>query len=369
MKREVRALLASGVDSLVLSVDRFNSSDDRGRATATLILLHHSFEMLLKASILHRGGSIREKGETNTIGFKTCVQRALSDGGVKFLSEDNAVLLRSIYGLRSAAEHHLLTVTEPHLYWHVQGGLTLFRDLHRSVFARDLTKVLPPRVLPVATLAPLDIEALFASETAEVMKLLAPGRRQRASVLARLHPLAIFDGAASGLDETPTRLDLLRLAKRLRDGERWDDVFSGAATIQLTTADSSHRVQLRFSKKEGIPIATVPDGTVGVSTVGVKRVNELDYYNLSFGELKTKCGVTQQKLTALVWHLGLRNDETYAKTFWMGKSLFTRYSQQALSKVREAIRHEDCDAVWAAYKASRDRRGRSVDSDQNSAGG
>ena len=58
MKREARLLLEKAVDSLILSVEHFNKSDQRGRTSTVLILLDHSFEMLLKAAILHRGGKI-----------------------------------------------------------------------------------------------------------------------------------------------------------------------------------------------------------------------------------------------------------------------------------------------------------------------
>jgi hypothetical protein len=77
MKRESRLLLTKAVDSLVLSIEHFNRPWDRGRVDAVLILLDHSFEMLLKAAILHRGGAIRKLGEKQTIGFDECLRKAL----------------------------------------------------------------------------------------------------------------------------------------------------------------------------------------------------------------------------------------------------------------------------------------------------
>ena len=59
MRRESRLLFTKAVDSLVLSIDHYNRPWDRGRIDAVLILLDHSFEMLLKAAILHRGGAIQ----------------------------------------------------------------------------------------------------------------------------------------------------------------------------------------------------------------------------------------------------------------------------------------------------------------------
>ena len=47
----------------------FNRPWDRGRTEAVLILLDHSFEMLLKAAIRHRQGKIRRPREKQTIGL------------------------------------------------------------------------------------------------------------------------------------------------------------------------------------------------------------------------------------------------------------------------------------------------------------
>ena len=80
MKKEPKLLKQKAVNSLTLCVDHFNRTSDTGRVEAVLHFLDHSFEMLLKASILHCGGKIRDRGEKNTIGFDTCVRRALSDG-------------------------------------------------------------------------------------------------------------------------------------------------------------------------------------------------------------------------------------------------------------------------------------------------
>jgi len=62
---------------LILAVEHLNRPFDQGRVCATLILLDHGCEMLLKASILKRGGHIREPGATNTIGFDACVKQGL----------------------------------------------------------------------------------------------------------------------------------------------------------------------------------------------------------------------------------------------------------------------------------------------------
>ena len=103
MRRETKLLLAKASDALVLSVELFNRPNDRGRVNGTLIQLDHCFEMLMKAAILHRGGKIRDKRAKETIGFDTCIRRSLNDGKIKYLNENQALVLQTINGLRDAA--------------------------------------------------------------------------------------------------------------------------------------------------------------------------------------------------------------------------------------------------------------------------
>jgi hypothetical protein len=144
MRKEAKILLDKGIASLILSTEHFNRPSDLGRVDAVLILMDHAFEMLLKAAILHRGGKIREKRAKQTIGFDHSVRVALSDGEIRFLSEEEALLIQANNGLRDAAQHHLLDISEQHLYIQSQAGLSLFRKLLSEVFGKDLRASLPP---------------------------------------------------------------------------------------------------------------------------------------------------------------------------------------------------------------------------------
>lgn len=201
MKREARLLLSKGIASLILSVENFNKADDLGRTSTVLILLDHAFEMLLKAAILHRGGRIREKRARETIGFDACVRRALSDGEIKFLSEEQVLTLQTINGPRDAAQHHLIDVAEEQLYLHAQSGVTLFGDILKKVFDESLAERLPARVLPISTMAPVDLQTLFTRETSEVQKLLRPGTRRTTEGYSQANdiPMSGFRWAAKPL--------------------------------------------------------------------------------------------------------------------------------------------------------------------------
>ncbi|MGH9462678.1 MAG: DUF3644 domain-containing protein, partial [Vicinamibacteria bacterium] len=156
MKKEARLLLDRAVDALTLSIDHFNRPWDVARAEAVLLQLDRSFEMLLKAAIVHQGGRIREPRARQTIGFDHCVRKCLTDATVKCLEPEQALTLQVINGLRDAAQHYILEISEDELYLQAQAGVTLFRDLLKKVFGEDLTDHLPARVLPVSTRPPQD---------------------------------------------------------------------------------------------------------------------------------------------------------------------------------------------------------------------
>ncbi len=350
MKREAKLLLNKACDSLVLAIELFNRPHDRGRVSSTLIMLDHAFEMQMKAAILHRGGRIREKRAKQTIGFDACVRRSLSDGAIRYLSEEQALVLQTINGLRDAAQHHLLDISEGQLYMHVQSGVTLFRDLLKSVFNQEFAIRLPTRVLPVSTSPPTDLATLFDSEVGEIKKLLGPGRRRRLEALARLRPLAILDATIRGEKGQPSDADLRRIGKEVSKGRTWADIFPGAAAVEIVTDGTGPSLLLRLSKKEGIPVQLVPEGTPGALVVAVKRVNELDFYSLGAKQLAEKVGLTMPKLLAVVDYLDLRRNQECYKEFKIGSQTHKRYSPKAIDTIKEALKKESADDIWRKHR-------------------
>lgn len=352
MKREARLLLEKGCDSVLLSIEFFNRPHDRGRVSSTLILLNHAFEMLLKAAIVHKGGRIREVRANQTIGFDTCVRRGLTTGGQKFLSEEQALLLQSINGLRDAAQHDLLEISEGQLYVHAQAGVTLFRDILSDVFGQDLADYLPERVLPISTSPPNNLTTLFDSEVSEIKKLLRPGKRRKIEAEARLRPLVILDAAMRGEKGQPSSRELRRIEREIISGKGWQDIFKGVSAIEITADPAGPALSLRLSKKEGIPIQLVPEGTPDASVVAVKRVDELGFYSLGAKQLAGKVGLSIPKTIAVVEYLGIRADVECYKEFKIGKSLFKRYSPKAVDAIKAALEVESADVIWSKQRGS-----------------
>jgi hypothetical protein len=353
LRKEARLLLEKGINSLILSIEHFNRPWDKGRTESVLIFLDHSFEMFLKAAILHRGEKIRERRAKQTIGFDACVRKALSDGEIKFLSKEQALSLQAINSLRDAAQHHLLDLSEQHLYFHSQSGLTLFRDLLKTVFDRDLGSILPQRVLPVSTTPPTDIASLFEKEVSEVKHLLKPKSRRHVEAFAKLRGLAILEGAIQGEKLQPGSSELKKLEDRIRSGQTLDKIFPGVASIELTAKGYGPSLDLRISKKEGVPVQIVPEGTPGAGVVAIKRVDELGFYSMSHRQLAEKVGLSGPKTLALIRHLNLQADTEYFKQIVIGKSKFNRYSSKAVERIKKELPVISMEKVWAKYLSNR----------------
>ena len=351
MKREVKYFLTKAVDSLVLSMEHYNRPSDRGRVHAVLILVDHAFEMLLKAGIIHRGGKIWKRGENQTIGFNECLGKALSEKGVQFLIDEQDLQLRTLNSLRDAAQHYLLDLSEQHFYIHVQAGFTLFNDVYRKVFEKELYVHLLTRVLPVSTTPPADISAVFEHNTEEIQRLLEPRRRRRIETRAKLRGLAIVERAILGGDSQPRDSELNEYGDYLTSGKEWHEVSPGVATIQFTASGTGPSLDLRISKREGILTHLVPEATSDATLLAVHKVDALGFYNLGRNQVANHLDLTGPKTTALIWCLAVKDDNECFRRVTIGKSSFDRYSQKAVDRLREGVKTLNISEVWTAYRS------------------
>lgn len=356
MKREAKILLDKAVDSLILSIELFNRPHEQCRHTGSLILLDHSFEMLLKAAIIHNGGRIRDRrNDKNTIGFDVCLRKAVSDARIKFLTEEQVLTLQAINGERDAAQHHILKMSEQQLYVHMQSGFTLFADIMQSVFDDNIKTRLPERVLPVATLAPLDIEKLFRFEVKEIKKLLAPRSRKAIEADSRIRPLAILNSTILGERNTqPSDKDIKKIAEKIRDGVDWRTIFKGVAAIKIDEEGTGPSIALRIVKKGGVEVTLVKEGNGTGNVVAVKTVRELDYYSLGLKQLTNNISktfpITSTKLLAVIKHLGMFENEKYFKEFKISSQIHKRYSAGAQKYLLQQLPQLDVENNWRNWR-------------------
>ena len=354
MKKKSKIMLEKAINSLVLAIEHFNSPWDKGRKEATLIFLNHSFEMLLKASILEQEGRIIGPRERQTIGFDKCVRIALSgsDRVKPFISKEEALTIQMINGFRDAAQHHILGISEEELYLSIQAGVTLFSDILQRIFVKSLKDYLPNRVLPVSIIPPKGLEVLIEDKIRYIQDLLQPGKRKREEARAQIRSLAITDKVLQGEYTQPGDWELNRLLNKLRSGENWENIFPGIASIKWT-ADFNQEsliMSIRLTKKEGIPVHLVPEGTPGAAVVALRKRSDQDYYTLGLRDLCGKTGITQPKMVALVRYLKIQENADYFKEFRFGKSKHKRYSPRALELIEKTLSELSNEEKERIYK-------------------
>lgn len=349
MRREARLLLTKAINSLVLGIEMFNRPSDLGRTDAVLHFLDHAFEMLLKSAILHKGGKIREIRDKNTIGYDACLRKAVSDGEIKFLSNEQALLLQTINSLRDASQHHIVDVSEACFYIYIQSGVKTFAELLESVFNKKLPAFLPVRVLPISTTPPLDLLMLFHSETDALRKLISGGGRKGVEAMSKLRGLAIIDGSIRGEKLQPSQEALQRIGKEIKMGKPWEQLFPGVATLILTTEGHGQSMDINLVKKSGIPTHLVPEGTPGAAVVAVKRVDDLGFYNLGRDDLARHVKLSGPKTTAVIRCLKLQADVECYKRVAVGKVKFDRYSQKAIEKVHQKLLTTSIEEIWKTH--------------------
>jgi hypothetical protein len=350
MKKGTRLLFEKSLDSLLLSIEHFNRPWNRGRPEAVLILLDRAFELLLKTIILHKGGKIREPGARETIGHEKCVRKCITEEPVKCLTDEQGLTIQIINSFRDAAQHDIVELSERDLYTYCQAGVTLYRDLIRKELKEELKKYLPERVLPISTEPPKDLHTMIEADFKEIKALVKPGARRHIDARVKLKSLAIIESSLEGVRSQPTENELQKLIKEVQSGKKWQDIFPGVASLELSTKGTGIGVDIRITKKEGEAVHLVPEGTPGATVLAVKRVNELDFYSLSSTDMAKKLGVSPPRLLALITSMDLQSSEDYYKKIKIGKVEFKRYSGKALDVLAKKLPEVNLDAIWAEYR-------------------
>jgi hypothetical protein len=148
----------------------------------------------------------------------------------------------------------------------------------------------------------------------------------------------------------PDDAQLQALAAKVKGGSTWEVLFPGVAALQITTQGHGPSLDLRITKKEGIPVQVVAEGTPGATVIAIKRVDELAFYNLSSTQLAVHLGITAPRTVALIRFAKIEGDTDAFKLVAIGKSSFKRYSQKALDTLKKVFASADMEAVWRDHR-------------------
>lgn len=327
----------------------FNSPYDDGRVTDVLLRLQHAFEMLLKASLVQGGLGVFDKKSGQSIGMEAAIRQSQQLTGLKITNED-AGTLRAIDAMRDEEQHWLTEVDEGLLYLHTRAGVTLFDDVLHKVFGERLADHLPVRVLPISTEPPQDFVTLVDREYANVAELLKPGRRARTTARAKLRALLAMESHIDP-DAQVSVADVNRVEKGVKAGKTRDQVFPRLGEVGAAVTGQGLDVQVRFVKQDGLPVRLVTDPSVDAAAI--RDVDLQKKYHRPPNDLARAVGLTTARGTALRDHLGIDSDEACRHVFVFGSQRHVRFSDNAFTRMRDAVGTLDMNAVWVAHAPGR----------------
>ena len=344
--RDAKSLKTKALCSLRRSLSAFNSYDEDGRTTAVLLHLQHTCEMLIKAALIQKRVAIFDKKNATSLGLGKCLALAQAHCGV---TPEEAGAIRAVDSLRDAEQHWFVVVAEQLLYMHAQALVTVIDAILKRSFDDALINHLPTRVLPVSTAPPANIEVLMDQEYAQIIELLAPGRRARDEARGRIRALLAME--AHIVDEVDvSEKDIDRIEKAIRAKKIFPDVFPRLTALGTTTEGEGIDVKVHFTKKQGAPVKFVPADDPG-DAAAVRELDLQKKYHLTPAQLAKVVGLTTPKAAALRTHLKIDDDQNCRHVFKFGKTKIPCFSDNAVTAMKTTLADVGMDAIWKARKA------------------
>lgn len=346
VRRVSNQLQRKALSSLKWAITAFNSTDDDGRQTVVLLHLQHAAEMMLKAGLTNQRVAVFDKKSGRSIGFDRCLN--LANEHLQIDASDIGVL-RTVDSLRDDEQHWLAEVSEELLYLHARATVGVLNKLMETAFGEGLADHLPPRALPITTQPLDDFDVLIDRQYSQIRDLLQTGKRRRPEARSLIRGMLAMEGHAAE-DVKVSERDVNRVEKGIRDGKDLSGVFPRLTTVSATTTTDGPSVTVHFAKKKGAPVHFV-SADDPADAAAVREVDLQKKFHWSATDLAKKLDLTGPRATALRRHLQIDDDPTCMHHFDFGGMKLIRYSDNALTRMREALDDPATDmaAIWAEH--------------------
>lgn len=354
----------SAVCSFRLAVELFNRPYDEGRVEAVLLMLNHAFEMILKAAILEKGGDIRDQdGDGQTYSFEKCVNKCRygdrDNENLIVLSESEGAALLVINNQRDFAQHEQVQINEHQLFLEARQSIDIFEKILNEVFDETLGTYIPERVLPLATMVPIDIVNVIENEVQEVRNQLTTGEK----IQARQRIKAI-ESLERGLEDegiTPAQSEVNDILEAIEQGQDLEQIFPHVFAALTGDMDAGGGLRIQLGNDDGIPAAFVPEDEIDDDT-DVRLFTEKNLHDRFPLDPLQACEhineridtqVTWPKCKAVMEEIGIRDDrEYYRPDISLGHGDSRQgYHLDAVDEVVRAIEDGvDPKTAWVEHK-------------------
>ena len=176
---------------------------------------------------------------------------------------------------------------------------------------------------------------LVDREYAQIRELLKPGRRQRNEARDRIRTLLAMEfHVAEEVELSETDID--RVEKAVRSGKIRTDVFPRLGNLATQFSGEGATITVRFAKNEGAPVRFIAaDDPTEVAAI--REVDLQKRFHLSPTRLAKLLKLSPPKSHTLRVKLGIDADPQCKHVFTFGKTKHDRFSDTALSRMREAL--------------------------------
>lgn len=349
MKKKVKSFVDSGIKSLLVSVEFFNRPYDIARRETVLLLLNHAFEMLLKAIVLQRTGKLRAKSDKYNYGFEKCLNICFSQ--LEVIDEDIHMTLKNINAFRDAAAHDILEISEGLLYYYTLSGITIFRELLKTIFAKNLVSYLPNRILPITAKPPKGFNFLIEDDLEEAKKLLAPRKRRQEEALAKIRPYAIIENNLREIKNKKTTVRDKAIANKLKKGIDWRKILPFISNLNVE-AFKGIPLTIHVAKKKGVPVRI---DQAAPTALAFRYINPEDKYPFLTTELQEKLKINQYQMQQLIKLFSLKGNFKFHQPIKVSRAGFCqRYSNEAYKMLATVIKkHGITKLVFEAKKGNK----------------
>ena len=197
---DVGALRDRALESITLAIELFNRPSGCARSHTVVILLHHSFELILKSIIVNKMGSVFDEERGYSYGFDKCLMIAQEEG---LITPDHRRFLSILDNTRDGAIHYYQIISEPILYVFAQASVSLFNELINASTGKGLLEYLPHRAVALSAIPAQKLGRVLDEELEALRELLHRPDINKQYAIAMLRPLMAFK---IGGEEQPRRM-------------------------------------------------------------------------------------------------------------------------------------------------------------------
>lgn len=337
------------LESIQLAIELFNRPHECARPEAVLILLHHSFEMMLKSLIVDRTGTAFDEERGFSYTFDTCLRLAAEQLGL--IDKDQRQFVSMLDNLRDHAMHYYQDISEPMLYIFAQASVSLFNELIRKATGMGLLDFLPGRVLPICSIPPQQLGRVLDDEFTRLRELLRQRDLPKQRAIAMLRPLMAFKINPAEQQRRMTPAELEVALENLSASESWRVAFPEIAKIEFTSDGDGIAMGFKIAKETpealAVRVLKPDDPEPPAGFIIQKEINIFDKFNMGLLQLAAKLGISGPRTLAMVRQYGLDKDDESFRELKIGSSLYRRYSKKALDVLREQLHTvEEC---WKSH--------------------